>query len=265
MPICCRRAGLALRDRPIYMNITEFKVLTFDCYGTLIDWETGLINALSSLLNGEARINVTRNEALEAFARYELAQEEKTPGLLYPRVLANVYQQLATEWGQSVTSQEADAFGASVPEWPEFQDSRTALQYLKQHYKIAILSNVDRLSFSGSSKRLGIEFDAVYTAQDIGSYKPNARNFEYMLTRLRDDLGINSQQVLHVAQSLLHDHEPAKKIGLATAWIDRRHADTGWGATSPPTGKPSYDFHFHNLADLANAHRQAAISIGHHV
>ena len=100
------------------------------------------------------------------------------------------------------------------------------------------------------------EFDAIYTAQDIGSYKPSPRNFDYMLNRLKSDLGLGPSDVLHVAQSLFHDHAPAKEFGLASAWIDRRHAQDGWGATPPPPGSPRYDFRFESMAALADAHRK---------
>ena len=150
-------------------------------------------------------------------------------------------------------------FGASVPDWPAFPDSAAALAYLKQHYKLVILSNVDRVSFAGSNRRLGVEFDAIYTAQDIGSYKPDPRNFAYMLDRLQER-GIGPAQILHTAQSLFHDHAPAKRAGLASCWIDRRHAAVGWGATPPPPAGAGYDFRFTSMAAMADAHRAA---IGH--
>jgi 2-haloacid dehalogenase len=238
------------------MNLTDFKVLTFDCYGTLIDWETGIWHALAPLVAkaGGGRI---RDAALEDFARHEVAQEEATPSLPYAQLLSAVYQRLGQEWGVAVTRAEADRFGASVPEWPEFPDSAPALQYLKRHYKLVILSNVDRASFRGSNARLRVDFDAVYTAQDIGSYKPDPRNFEYLLRRLREDFGLDKPDILHTAQSLFHDHVPAKRLGLATAWIDRRHASGGWGATAAPPGTPQYDFRFESLAALAEAHQNA--------
>jgi 2-haloacid dehalogenase len=118
------------------------------------------------------------------------------------------------------------------------------------------LSNVDRISFRASNTRLRIAFDAVYTAQDIESYKPNPRNFEYMLRRMRDDFGLEKSDVLHTAQCLFHDHAPANQFGLASAWIDRRHAETGWGATKPPAGSPTYHFRFDSMAAFVEAHRR---------
>ena len=128
------------------------------------------------------------------------------------------------------------------------------LAYLKQHFKLVILSNVDRTSFAGSNARLGVAFDAVYTAQDIGSYKPSPRNFEYMLAQL-GELGHEKTDILHTAQSLFHDHAPAKAFGLASAWIDRRHDREGFGATMNPGEPPGYDFRFTSMAELAKAHQ----------
>ena len=144
-----------------------------------------------------------------------------------------------------------------MPDWPAFPDSGAALRYLKNHFKLVILSNIDRASFSGSNARLGVTFDAIYTAQDIGSYKPALRNFEYLITEVQSDLGVDPGEILHTAQSLFHDHEPARQMGLATAWIDRRHDKDGWGATMPPSQQPDVDFHFNSMAALAQAHQEA--------
>jgi 2-haloacid dehalogenase len=237
------------------MRLADFKVLTFDCYGTLIDWETGLFDGLRALV-ARSRRTMSRDQALEEFGRHEFAQEQETPAMPYSHLLAVVYRQLAEAWGIAATSQEANAFGASVPDWPEFPDSAAALQYLKRHYRLVILSNVDRVSFRSSNERLKVDFDAIYTAQDIGSYKPSDRNFEYMLRRLEEDFGFHKPDVLHVAQSLVHDHAPANRAGLASAWIDRRHASEGWGATMAPSGTPHYDFRFESMAAFAEAHKR---------
>jgi 2-haloacid dehalogenase len=237
------------------MRLQDFKVLTFDCYGTLIDWETGLFDGLRTLV-GRARGARSRDQVLEEFGRHEFAQEQETPAMPYSHLLAVVYRRLAEGWGVTVASQEANAFGGSVPDWPEFPDSAAALQYLKRYYKLVILSNVDRVSFRASNLRLKVDFDAIYTAQDIGSYKPSDRNFEYMLKRLKEDFGFDKPDILHVAQSLVHDHAPANRAGLASAWIDRRHAMEGWGATVPPSGTPHFDFRFDSMAALAEAHKK---------
>jgi|SRR5581483_801983 len=232
------------------MRLSDFKVLSFDCYGTLIDWETGIWAALQPLADKAG--GKTREAALTRFGHHESAQEKETPSLQYSELLVRVHARLAAEWGVA-TGPEADRkFGASVPDWPAFPDSAEALAYLKRHFKLVILSNVDRASFAGSNKRLGVAFDAICTAEDIGSYKPDPANFRYLLARLAE-LGHQPVELLHVAQSLYHDHAPANAAGLNSAWIDRRAAEPGWGAT--PEAAAHYDFRFTSLAALAAAHR----------
>jgi 2-haloalkanoic acid dehalogenase type II len=238
------------------MQLTGFKALSFDCYGTLIDWESGIWTALQPLIE-RAGIVVARDEALEAFGELETVQQAATPELRYSELLARVHGQLAAAWGVPERPDENAAFGASVPDWPAFPDSAEALAYLARHHKLIILSNVDRASFVGSQRRLGVAFDAVYTAEDIGCYKPDRRNFSFLIERLKTDFGIERDDLLHVAQSLFHDHEPAVACRLVTAWIDRRHGQTGWGATKPPRGRPRIAYHFRNLAELAAAHQRA--------
>src|SRR5262249_52086980 len=160
------------RGRSEAMQLTDFDVLTFDCYGTLIDWESGLMTALAPLLARLGR-SLPRDEVLEAFARHENAQEVETPAMPYAELLSVGRERPPREWGVPPPADEPRRFGASIPKWPAFPDTVGSLQYLKQHYKLVILSNVDRESFKGSNPRLGVTFDAVYTAQDIGSYKPD--------------------------------------------------------------------------------------------
>jgi 2-haloacid dehalogenase len=133
---------------------------------------------------------------------------------------------------------------------------QSSLQYLKRHYKFAILSNVDNESFSFSNEKLGVDFDAVYTAEDCGSYKPAARNFEYMLAKLKT-LGIEKSEILHTAESLFHDHGPANEQGLTSCWIHRRHGQEGSGATMGLAQTPKYHFRFESLAALVKAHQEA--------
>ena len=235
------------------MRLTEFRVLTFDCYGTLIDWESGIFTALQPLL-GKAASPLPRDVALETFARHESAQEAATPSMIYSELLATVHRRMAGELGLPTTEAEDRHFGASVPDWPAFPDSAASLQYLKQYYQLVILSNVDRESFKGSNQRLGVEFDAVYTAQDVGSYKPDLANFDYMLTHLKAR-GLERSDILHTAQSLFHDHGPAKRRQLASAWIDRRHEQDGWGATMPPPQGAAFDFRFASMAEMVKAHQ----------
>jgi len=236
------------------VKLSDFKVLTFDCYGTLIDWESGIARALLPL-SSQAPIQISREQLLQTFAKHEVAQQTETPAMPYAQLLARVYTRLAGEWMLSVSSGAADAFGASIADWPEFADSVSALQYLKRHYRLVILSNVDRNSFGASNARLKVEFDAIYTAQDIGSYKPDPRNFEYMLRHLDDDFGLQPSDVLHTAQSLFHDHTLANLFGVASAWIDRRKQQAG-GATLPPSIIPGYNFRFEDMAGMVGAHRR---------
>jgi len=235
------------------MKLTDFRALTFDCYGTLIDWETGLYTALQPLLK-KGGVTLKRDDVLAAFGRHEAAQEAVTPQMIYPELLAEVHRQLAREWNVRDAESEALAFGKSVPDWPAFSDTEASLQYLQRYYKLVILSNVDRASFAGSNGRLGVAFGAICTAQDIGSYKPDPRNFAYMINVVAG-LGVLKREILHTAQSLFHDHVPAQAAGLSSAWIDRRHQLEGWGATAPPAGTPKFDFRFASLAEMVKAHQ----------
>ena len=230
------------------MRLRDFTVLSFDCYGTLIDWESGIWAALQPLCGGAG---IGREDALAAFARHESAQQSETPSLRYSELLALVHRRLAGEWGIAGSEAADRAFGASIGDWPAFPDTPGALAYLKRFYKLVILSNVDRASFSRSNARLGVEFDAIYTAEDIGSYKPDPANFRYLVDHLAA-AGHGLGDILHVAQSLFHDHVPANAAGLKSAWIDRRAGAPGSGAT--PAAAARYDFRFATLGGLAEAH-----------
>ena len=235
------------------MKLSDYKVLTFDCYGTLIDWETGMVNALKPLTDRLGQ-ELTRDQILEAHARHESSQQAYTPAKTYCDLLATVYRRLSEEWGRPASWDECMVYGNSVKDWPAFADSADALKYLKQHYKLVILSNVDNRSFAASNERLKVTFDAIYTAEDIGSYKPSDRNFDYMLDKLQS-LGLGKADILHTAESMFHDHGPANRHGLANCWIYRRHDKEGFGATMNPGEMPSYDFCFNSMAEMAEAHR----------
>ena len=235
-------------------RLTDYRVLTFDCYGTLIDWETGIWEALQPLigLNGAA---LKRAEALGAFARFEGHHERATPELRYPELLRRVHRDLAASFGLRTDRELDRVFGASVHRWPAFPDSAAALAVLKRHFRLVILSNVHRVGIAASARRLGVEFDACYTAEDIGSYKPSDANFEYLLVHLKTDFGLERGHVLHTAQSLHHDHVPANRFGLASAWIDRQRLSEGgdWGATAHVARMPKLDFTFFTLGEMADA------------
>jgi 2-haloalkanoic acid dehalogenase type II len=235
------------------MRLSDFRVLTFDCYGTLIDWETGLHTALQPLLARAGR-DLPREAVLQRFAVLESRAEAATPRLRYAELLAVVHAALAQQLGVAPDAAEAATFGASVGSWPAFPDTAPALQYLKRHYRLVILSNVDRTSFAATLPRLGVAFDAVFTAEEIGSYKPDPRNFAYLLAKLAAT-GVAPGEILHTAQSLFHDHAPANAAGLASAWIDRRGDAAGWGATATPPADVRYDFRFPSLAALVAAHQ----------
>ena len=228
--------------------------LSFDCYGTLIDWESGIWDALQPLLTGSDN-TVTRKDALFAFAQRESQVQAEHPDWHYPAILRRVHQLLATDLDRPTTSELDTAFGQSVAHWPAFPDTATALRRLGRRYALVILSNIDHTSFAASNRKLGVTFDAVYTAQDIGSYKPDPANFTYLLDRLDSEAGTKATQLLHVAQSLYHDHEPAARLGLASAWIDRQNlaGDGDWGATRPTTEIPPVTHRFPDLASFAAA------------
>ena len=234
------------------MRLGDFRILTFDCYGTLIDWETGIVDALRPWLarHGAA---IGRETLLAAFARHESAQQAATPAMRYPELLACVLRRMGEELGLPVSDAEAEAFGASVGDWPAFPDSAAALAHLAGHYRLVVLSNVDRASFARSAARLGDPFDAVFTAEEIGSYKPDPRNFAFMLDRLAA-AGWARGDILHTAQSLFHDIRPAKAAGLATCWIDRSGGRAG-GATPVVDEPVAPDFRFSSLAAMVEAHR----------
>jgi len=236
------------------MHLTDFKVLTFDCYGTLIDWESGMVAALAPLTS-KLSSRLTRDQILEAHARHESGQQKQTPYKRYSELLAIVYKRLAEEWGIGVYWDECVTYGRSIKDWPAFPDTAEALRYLKQHFKLVILSNVDNESFSASNKKLGVEFDAIYTAEDIGSYKPSNINFEYMLAKLKSR-GYEKSDILHTAESMFHDHAPANLHGLKSCWIYRRYEQEGFGATMHPGNNPHYDFMFYSMGEMAEAHRK---------
>ena len=233
------------------MSLLAQKLLCFDVYGTLIDWESGIYTAAAPLLS-QLSSAPTRDAFLRTYVAHESAQQALTPQLRYSELLALVYTQLATHYGLSApTPAAANAFGASIGTWPAFADSADALAELKKSFKLVVLSNVDGLSFSESVKQLGGAgvFDLVLTAEIIGSYKPDPANFEYMLREVAERFGVARDQVLVTAQSRLHDHVPAKKLGLKGAWIDRAGASIG----SDEIPGATYEWRFSTMGEMAAA------------
>ena len=233
------------------MELTEFEALSFDCYGTLIDWEAGLLAVLGPWARARG-LALTGEELLTAYAQVEAAVEAEHPAAVYPEVLARGMRQLGANLGAEVTEEDAARLALSVPDWPAFPDSPDALAALGRRFKLIILSNVDRASFAGSNARLGVEFTSIITAQDVGSYKPSPRNFEALAGEAAR-LGIRPGGLLHVAQSLFHDHVPAQRAGLRTVWIHRRHDRGGWGATPQPPAPVTPDWEFPSMAAFAAA------------
>jgi 2-haloalkanoic acid dehalogenase type II len=233
------------------VEITQFEAISFDCYGTLIDWETGLAAVLGPWARSRG-LDIDDEALLAAYGRHEAREERAHPRALYPDIVARSFTALGLELGAEVTAQDARRLGASVPEWPPFSDSAAALAALGERFRLIILSNVDRESFAGSARQLGVSFDAVLTAQDIGCYKPSRRNFDSLLAQVRR-MGLAQGRLVHAAQSLFHDHVPAKKAGLPTVWVNRRHARPGWGATPQPSAGVVPDWEFESMAAFAAA------------
>jgi 2-haloacid dehalogenase len=219
------------------LNFDDFDVLTFDCYGTLIDWETGLLNALRAPLAAHG-VEAADGALLEAFAGHE-AELEAGPYRRYRDILGGVLTAMLERYGQVPSPEELATFGGSVADWPAFPDSTAALAKLHSRFTLGVITNCDDDLFAASEARLGIDFDWVVTAQQAKRYKPNPRGFELAFERI----GLPPARILHVAQSLFHDHVPAKALGMTTVWINRRAARGGGaGATPPADAKPDATF-----------------------
>lgn len=220
------------------------KALSFDCYGTLIDWEKGILEALAPWVRDHGARAV-----LAGFGACEPDIEHAHPTWPYRRIIAEVHRQMASELGREMHESEALAFAASIGAWPPFADTRAALARLAAHFELFILSNVDEVSISGTLAMLEVPFSGVYTAETIGSYKPDMSNFAYLADRL-ERRGIALSQTVHVAQSLFHDHVPAKRMGMTTVWVDRTSGRPG--AARVPDELPRVDLKVDSLAALAD-------------
>ena len=225
------------------LDLDRFDVLTFDCYGTLIDWEAGILAALRAPM-AEREIKDGDDTLLTSFARHE-AEVEAGPYRPYREVLGEVLDAMLGERGSEATADERATFGGSVADWPAFPDSAAALARLHERFKLGVLTNCDDDLFAASEAKLGLRFDWVVTAQQAKRYKPNPRGFELMFERV----GLPPARILHVAQSLFHDHVPAKRLGLSTVWVDRRAGREGSGATPPAEASP--DLVVPDMATLA--------------
>ena len=245
----------------VNMQLADIRLLSFDCYGTLIDWELGITETVSGLAAVHG-VHPTHTEILSQFASHETRVQDANPTWTYPVILAETWRRMATSMGlpDSLThpaqcERDAQAFASSVPNWPAFDDSREALLDLQRQCKLVILSNVDNESFAGSNKRLDVTFDAILTAQDIGSYKPDLNNFHVLLQRA-SNMGVPLHQHLHVAQSLFHDHVPAQAVGLKTVWINRygaKRAAAGSVGATPVAAAVTPHWEFASLRAFADA------------
>ncbi len=236
------------------LDFDRYDVLTFDCYGTLIDWEAGLLAALRAPM---ARFGITDDDdtLLSSFAAVE-AEAEAGPYQPYRAVLGDVLKAMLRERDALPGNDEQDpreagvyqAFGGSVADWPAFPDSAAALARLHERFTLGVITNCDDDLFAASEAKLGVKFDHVVTAQQAKRYKPNPRGFELMFERV----GLPPSRILHVAQSLFHDHVPAKRLGLSTVWVNRRAGKAGSGATPPASVTPDLTVpDMATLADLA--------------
>lgn len=214
------------------LDFRRFDAITFDCYGTLIDWETGILAALRAVLgrHGSAPAD---DELLERYAGYE-ALAEGGPYLRYREVLGRSLCGVCADLDVEPTGDEISRFSGSVGDWPAFADSADALARLQARFKLGVITNCDDDQFASSNRRLGVSFDWIVTAQQVGSYKPDQANFAFAFERIE----VPRERILHVAQSLYHDHVPAKALGMSTVWIDRRHDKPGFGATPPADARP---------------------------
>jgi 2-haloacid dehalogenase len=226
-------------DQMSSIDFTGFDALTFDCYGTLIDWETGILEGLRPVLEAHG-VECGDDRLLEMYAGHE-AELEAGPYLSYREVLAESLRRVGSELGFTPSQEELAAFSGSVSAWPAFEDSAAALERLKSSFRLGVITNCDDDLFAASNERLGVEFDWIVTAQQAQSYKPGLRGFELAFERI----DVPRERILHVAQSLFHDHVPAKQVGMTTVWIDRRQGREGFGATPPAEAQPDL-----TLADM---------------
>lgn len=226
------------------LRFDDFDVLTFDCYGTLIDWEAGIWEALRPVFAAH-RIDVIPDRALELYGQLESAAE-RTAYREYKAILRVVLEGLGAQLGFVPTAKELEQFSTSVKDWPAFPDSAAALQALHTKYRLAIVSNIDDDLFAHSAQRLQVRFDWIITAQQAKSYKPSLNNFRLAFDRI----GVPQNRILHVAQSLFHDIAPANALGLSTVWVNRRHEKEGSGATPLADAHPDLEVpDLHTLAE----------------
>jgi 2-haloacid dehalogenase len=224
------------KDRSL--NFDRFHAITFDCYGTLIDWEPGLLGALRPILRTHGS-TLSDPRILAIYS--ELEPRAQNPYRRYRDVLAQVARAFGERLGFTVSDHEAQSLAESLRNWLPFPDTNSALQKLKTKYKLAIISNTDDELFAATSHHLAVDFDEVVTAEQAKAYKPSIEPFRLALNRL----GLPAENVLHAGQSIYHDVLPARNLGLATVLVERR----GFGATKITEGEP--DLRVPDLQTLA--------------
>ena len=225
------------------MDFARFTAISFDCYGTLIDWESGILPALRAVLNRQ-RQNPSAAAILELYGEFE-AEAEAGPYQSYRKVLESVVQRFGKHFGFTPAPDELRSLHESVPSWRPFPDTVSALQQLQKRYQLAVISNIDDDLFAETRKHLGVPFDFVITAQQARSYKPSVNNFQLALRTM----GIAPDRLLHAAQSIYHDVVPAQSLGIATAWVNRKSARPGVGAVRAAAGRA--DLEVPDVANLA--------------
>ena len=224
------------------MSFESIRLITFDCYGTLIDWESGILGALRPMFSQDGQTPDAR--LLELYGDVEV-ELESGPYLHYRQVLSQAVQEIGRRLNTAISEQQGEAFAQSITRWKPFPDTVPALQSLAKKFRLAIISNVDDDLFAETRKMLPVDFDFVVTAQQVRSYKPAPGNFEEALRRS----GVDAYQVLHAGQSLYHDIAPANALGISNVWVNRPSARPGSGAAKPAVATPSYEVH--SLAELA--------------
>ncbi|MFT4119312.1 HAD hydrolase-like protein [Bradyrhizobium sp.] len=238
------------------LAFSEFKLLTFDCYGTLIDWDTSIMKLVEPWLM-EMKSPVPADLVVSTFALMQAKHQQTRPTLLYPEVLRRSWRDIEEQFGWDENAGRADAFARSVPHWRPFPDTVESLRYLSRHFALGILSNVDNASLAGTLKMLEVPFLFTVTAEDVSSYKPGQPHFD-AAQREAARHGITKGEILHTAQSKHHDIAPGNRLGLTTIWVNRRHGKKGTGATLAAAADPSLTVN--SLAELVDLHKAAQVA-----
>jgi 2-haloacid dehalogenase len=228
------------------LDFSRFQFLTFDCYGTLINWEAGMLPVLRGILAAHGK-TVEDAALLKLYGDFE-HRAEAAPYQSYRQVLASVVAQFGKEFGFAPSADESESLAASLPGWKPWPDTVSALHRLKARFRLAILSNIDDDLFAETRPQLGIDFDEVITAQQARAYKPSLKVFELALNRI----DAPAHRVLHVGQSIYHDVIPAQALGLASVWVNRPSARPGIGAVIAADATPDVTVSsLEELADMA--------------